>query len=253
MAVPRSSCSARARAAARRAVPAGRARPARRPRGPRPPRWPRPRPPPRAVRGLRAHHHRGPTGQHLQGGQPEGFRRPGRDGHVGARQQRGQVGAAGQETGEGDRQPGARGPACQARPQRAIARHHQPDRQARERAAWPAWSASAAASSPPRAGRSAPAGSGPLSRRTCPRPSSRGFGGVVPPGASESSWAERVQVHAERNADYAARADPPELGRCPAGGADDPVVGPRGAPVEPVGDGTGHRRAHPGQLQPGGR
>ncbi len=78
-------------------------------------------------RGLRAHHHRGPAGQRLERGQPEGLRRPGRDGHVGAGQQRGQLGAPGQEAGEGDRQPGPRRPAPQPRPQRAAARHHQPD------------------------------------------------------------------------------------------------------------------------------
>jgi hypothetical protein len=46
--------------------------------------------------------------------------------------------------------------------------------------------------------------------------------GTDPP----SSRAERVQVHAERDADHVARVDPPELGRGPAGGADDPVMGP---------------------------
>ena len=81
-------------------------------------------------RGLRADYHRRAAGQRLKPGQPEGLRRSGRDGHVGAGQQRGQVGAVRQEAGEGDGQRVARRAALQPSAQRAVARHHQPGGQA---------------------------------------------------------------------------------------------------------------------------
>ena len=91
------------------------------------------------------------------------------------------------------------------------------------RAGWPAWSASAAASSPPRA--------------AAVHQQDLSLAHVSGPDLPEpfNPRAERGQVHAERDADQVRRADPAELGRRPAGRADDPVLGPGGAPIQPVG------------------
>ena len=130
---------------------------------------------------------------------------PGRDGHVGAAQQRGQLRAARQEAGERDGQRVARHPALQARAQRPVARHHQPGGQAVPRAGWPAYSASAAASFPATACRSAPA----ASRRAR-------VGGPD----RLTARAEGVQVHAERGTDQVPGADPLEFRGGPGGRAD---------------------------------
>ena len=195
-------------------------------RGPRPPRWPRPRPPPRAARTPRS--------------PPPGSRRPApparparRFPPARARWPRRRWPAA---------RPGRRGPG--RKPAKVTGSPARAARRTRRDRSGP----SPATTS--RTGRPVGAQRGQRGQRALrlllrrqPAAVHQQRSGPAPtyrrPGPAPAVRAERGQVHAERNADHVARADPLELGRRPGGGADDPLVGPGGAPVEPVGDGRG--------------
>ena len=146
--------------------------------------------------------------------------------HIGARQQHRQVLRVGHIPGKPDRQPCLRGPLpSRARSGPSPATTSRPAR--RSGAARPAWERTVGSL---------------LDRQPRAQHEQRGLSHAF--RARDGIGRVRLgdapgQVDAQRHAHHVRRADPPELLRRPLGGADHPVVVPRAAGVEGVGEARG--------------